>query len=40
MSYAREVNRHNGEAFRPEPISLKQIMPRHEFHPIEDEDRQ
>jgi gluconate 2-dehydrogenase gamma chain len=38
MSWAADVDKHFGEAFRPPPISLRQILPGRRFHPSEDED--
>jgi gluconate 2-dehydrogenase gamma chain len=39
MSWAAEVDKHSGEAFRPKPMSLSQVLPGHKFHPSEDEDQ-
>ena len=39
MSWAAEVGKHSGEAFRPKPMSLSQVLPGHKFHPSEDEDQ-
>ena len=39
MSWAADVDKHPGEAFRPKPMSLAQILPGRKFHPSEDEDQ-
>ena len=39
MSWAAGVGKHSGEAFRPKPMSLSQVLPGHKFHPSEDEDQ-
>jgi len=39
MSWSAEIGKHSGEAFRPKPMSLSQVLPGHKFHPSEDEDQ-
>ncbi|MGD0963791.1 MAG: gluconate 2-dehydrogenase subunit 3 family protein [Candidatus Acidiferrales bacterium] len=39
MSWAAEVNKHSGEAFRPQPMSLRDVLPGHKFHSSEDQDQ-
>jgi gluconate 2-dehydrogenase gamma chain len=38
MSWAAEVDKHSGEAFRPKPMSLSEVLPGHTLHPSEDDD--
>jgi gluconate 2-dehydrogenase gamma chain len=38
MSWAGDVDKHFGEAFRPAPMSLIQVLPGRKLHPTEDED--
>jgi len=38
MSWAADVDKHFGEAFRPAPMSLSQVLPGRKLHPSEDED--
>jgi gluconate 2-dehydrogenase gamma chain len=40
MSYADAADKNYGEAFRPKPVSLQQMMPGHKFHLLEDEDNE
>ena len=37
MSYAEDVDKHFGEAFRPKPMSLSEILPGRKLHPCEEE---
>jgi gluconate 2-dehydrogenase gamma chain len=38
MSWSADVDKHFGEAFRPAPMSLSQVLPGRKLHPSEDED--
>ncbi len=38
MSWAAEVGKHAGQAFRPKPMSLTEVLPGHRFHPSEDDE--
>jgi gluconate 2-dehydrogenase gamma chain len=38
MSWAGDVDKHFGEAFRPAPMSLSQVLPGRNLRPSEDED--
>jgi gluconate 2-dehydrogenase gamma chain len=38
MSYAEDIDRHFGEAFRPKPMGLSEILPGRKLHPLEEED--
>ncbi len=40
MSYAEDIDKHFGEAFRPKPMSLAEILPGRKLHPFEDEDNE
>jgi hypothetical protein len=40
MSYADHIDTHNGEMFRPKPVTLQQLLPNHKFKLMEDEDNE
>jgi gluconate 2-dehydrogenase gamma chain len=40
MSYTEDIDKHFGEAFRPKPMSLAEILPGRKLHPFEDEDNE
>jgi len=40
MSYAEDIDKRFGEAFRPKPMSLAEIFPGRKLRPFEDEDNE
>jgi len=40
MSFANDVDKHFGEAFRPKPMGLSEILPGRKLHPMEEEDNE
>jgi len=40
MSYAEDIDKHFGEAFRPKPMSLSEVLPGRKLHPSEEEDNE
>ncbi len=40
MSYANDIDTHDGVAFRPKPVTLQQLLPNHKFKLMEDEDNE
>ncbi len=40
MSYAEDIDKHFGEAFRPKPVSLAEILPGRKLHSFEGEDNE
>ncbi len=40
MSFANDIDKHFGEAFRPKPMSLSEILPGRKLHPSEEEDNE
>jgi gluconate 2-dehydrogenase gamma chain len=40
MSYADDIDKHFGEAFRPAPMGLTEILPGRKLHPFEEEDHE